>query len=150
MIIFGDWGTGPIGELTSILLGIDSKVKEFTGIIHLGDIGYNLNSDDGLIGDLYGNQVQDITASIPYMTLPGNHEDADNMTHYKIRFKMPYNEYNQGTGLFYSFNIGPVHFVMLNTEVYYREAKNDIQAEIQLEWLKQDLETANLYRKKRP
>lgn len=32
---------------------------------------------------------------------------------------MPKNDYNNGTSYYYSFDYGPVHWVMYNTETYY-------------------------------
>lgn len=60
--------------------------------------------------------VEPLVANIPYMTLPGNHEYHLNYTHYYNRFPMPYNKANNGTSTFYSFDIGPIHFVFFNTE----------------------------------
>lgn len=85
----------------------------------MGDIGYNLNDKNGQVGDDYLNMIEPIAANFPYMTIPGNHEKYKNFTHYKNRFNMPKNDENQGLSLFYSINIGPVHFVMYNTNAYF-------------------------------
>lgn len=41
--------------------------------------------------------------------------------------------------LFYSFNVGPVHFVSFSTEFYYFFIYGFEQMERQYEWLKKDL-----------
>lgn len=43
--------------------------------------------------------------------------------------------------LFYSFDMGPAHFIALSTEVYYYAEQKILVAQ-QLEWLKGDLEKA--------
>ena len=53
------------------------------------------------------------------MVIPGNHEAHHNFTQFRNRFNMPKNEYNNGTSYYYSFDYGPVHWVMYNTETYY-------------------------------
>ena len=50
------------------------------------------------------------------MTCPGNHEWHYNFSNYKARFNMPGDENNN---MFFSFDIGPVHFVSISTEFYY-------------------------------
>lgn len=60
--------------------------------------------------------IQNVAASHPYMAIPGNHELHHNMTHYKNRFLMPNNDAADGSNSFYSFDMGPAHFIMLNTE----------------------------------
>ena len=53
---------------------------------------------------------------MPYMTCPGNHEYHYNFSNYKARFNMPGDEDNR---MFFSFDIGPVHFASISTEYYY-------------------------------
>jgi hypothetical protein len=49
------------------------------------------------------------------MTSPGNHEEYKNFTHYKNRLSMPMKH----DSLYWSLDVGLVHFVAFDTEVYY-------------------------------
>jgi hypothetical protein len=63
---------------------------------------------------------------------------------------MPATTANNNTGLFYSFNLGRAHYVMINTECYLYEDNKYGSPEFQTEWLKQDLAKANEEREIRP
>jgi hypothetical protein len=39
-------------------------------------MAYDMNSDNARYGDDYMNAIEPIAAYIPYMTCPGNHENA--------------------------------------------------------------------------
>ena len=95
--------------------------------------------------------IEPVASTVPYMTCPGNHESRYNFSHYKNRFSMP--NYESTENLWYSFNLGPIHFVSYSTESYfdYKKGKalNDT-LERQYQWLKQDLETANRARSSQP
>ncbi|CAG9317825.1 unnamed protein product [Blepharisma stoltei] len=149
LIVFGDWGTGPIGQYTKHLLGEETLTRDYLGILHMGDIAYDLDDEDGKVGDDYLNMIQPIAATYPYMTVPGNHEKADNFTQYINRFNMPNNGVNQGTSFFYSFNLGPAHFIMYNTNPYFKNT-SQASADLQTQWLANDLAIANSQRSIRP
>ena len=83
--------------------------------------------------------IEPIAAYVPYMTCPGNHEHHENYKEYRYRFPMPLNS-NKRTELHYSFNYGPIHFISLNTEVYYHKDKSIIDIASMYFWLRNDLE----------
>jgi hypothetical protein len=149
MIVFGDLGIGPIGEYTNNLLGNEALLRDFDGILHIGDIAYDLHNNEGETGDIYFRMVEHIVANYAYMTLPGNHEGHHNFTHYKERLNMPLNEANQGTSYFYSFDMGRAHFIMYNTEVFLDD-DYEAEAMTMVNWLREDLEKANKNRENRP
>lgn len=62
-----------------------------------------------------------------------------NFSNYRARFNMPGNTEN----LFYSFNMGPVHFIGFSTELYYFLNYGIKPLAKQYEWLKNDLREAN-------
>jgi hypothetical protein len=59
------------------------------------------------------------------MVIPGNHEDFRNFTHYKSRFNLPVNDANEGTGMFYSFDMGYAHFSMIDSECLHDKDRED-------------------------
>ena len=42
----------------------------------VGDMAYDMNVDNARFGDQYMNAIESIAGYIPYMTCPGNHENA--------------------------------------------------------------------------
>lgn len=74
LCIIGDWGTGPDGVAVGRLFEQHVKIWDFLAVIHLGDIAYNLDQEDGQTGDIFFNQIEPVAAKFPYMSLPGNHE----------------------------------------------------------------------------
>ena len=148
-IVLGDWGPGIEGTYTKHLLKQESLIRDFDGVLHVGDFAYDLDDDEGAKGDRWLNNVEPVSSNFAYMTLPGNHESHENFTHYKERFYMPVNDVNQGTGYFYSFDMGPAHFIMMNTEVYFQPEFN-ITILTQMNWLLDDLAKANANRELRP
>uniref|UniRef100_A0A915K6D4 Purple acid phosphatase n=1 Tax=Romanomermis culicivorax TaxID=13658 RepID=A0A915K6D4_ROMCU len=69
-----------------------------------------------------------------------------NFSNYVHRFSMPNGESN----LFYSFDLGPAHFVAFSTEFYFYVKYGWSQIVNQFQWLNEDLKKANLNRKNVP
>lgn len=46
-----------------------------------------------------------------------------NYSHYRNRFSMP----GKTDNMYYSFDIGPVHFIALNTETYYNNTHYNVE-----------------------
>jgi acid phosphatase type 7 len=149
MLVVADWGGGPLGHYTKELMLKQITLEKIDAILHAGDMAYDLHDFNGMVGDSWLNMIEPIAASIPYMTLPGNHEAWNMFAHYRARFTMPYNSYNKGTGDFYSFNLGYTHFIMINTE-FYLDDKYYSEAKTQTSWLAYDLSIANSQRNDRP
>lgn len=85
------------------------------------------------------NRLEPILSRIPYMVIAGNHEnDGENFTNFQERFWMPHNGYHDNQ--FYSFDLGPVHWVALSTEYYgYYDTIGKGPVLNQYSWLKKDL-----------
>ena len=45
-------------------------------ILHVGDMAYDLHTDNARVGDEFMNQIEPIAAYVPYQVCPGNHEEA--------------------------------------------------------------------------
>lgn len=129
---------------------------DFDTLLHAGDFAYDLDTDSGRVGDGYMRQLQPIIAQIPYngvrgrplllplprprptrscrrpfpspssSQIPGNHESANNFTHYKARFASVAEaagaHSGSGTNMFYSVVDGLTHFLF-----WVREAVEGIR-----------------------
>ncbi|EYC23976.1 hypothetical protein Y032_0014g2250 [Ancylostoma ceylanicum] len=146
--IFGDLGYFH-GNSTASLIA-NGLAGKFDFIVHLGDIAYDLHTNNGATGDNYMNQLEPLLSKVPYMVIAGNHEDdGKNFTDYQERFWMPHNGY--GDNQFYSFDLGPVHWVGVSTEYYgYYYLYGQEPVMTQYAWLKNDLTAANQNRNKTP
>ncbi|KAK3589338.1 hypothetical protein CHS0354_026996 [Potamilus streckersoni] len=123
--------------------------NNYTAIWHVGDMAYDLTSDYGQTGDRFMQLIQPFAANISYMTSPGNHEIPGDFMHYRTRFSMPGIEWPMPlTKMWYSYDIGLVHFISYSTEVYF--IYNEDYVCTQFYWLLDDLIKANQKRDKRP
>ncbi|PRP80746.1 putative inactive purple acid phosphatase 27-like [Planoprotostelium fungivorum] len=115
-------------------------------VLHVGDVayavGYSAQWDEFL------EQIRPVAEAVPWMTLPGNHERdwindiTINVTDsggecgipYEKRFLMPTSGRDQP---WYSFDMGPVHFVTMSTEHPFQVGS------VQNDWIKKDLESVD-------
>jgi len=144
--LFGDMGNDNAQSLP--YLQEETQRGTYDAILHIGDFAYDMDTHNGEVGDQFMRQIQPIAAYTPYMTCPGNHEQLYNFSNYKNRFTMPHSE----DSMFYSFDIGPVHFISISTEFYFFLNYGIKQILNQYKWLENDLKQANLQenRAKRP
>ncbi|CAH3974751.1 unnamed protein product [Pieris brassicae] len=136
--IYGDMGNKNAHSLS--YLQDEAQRGHFDVILHVGDFAYDMDTDNALVGDEFMRQIQPLAASVPYMTCPGNHEAAYNFSNYRNRFSMPNHE--RWESMFYSFDLGPVHFVSISTEYYYFLEFGLKMLSEQFEWLQRDLSEA--------
>ncbi|KAK2561166.1 Acid phosphatase type 7 [Acropora cervicornis] len=137
LAVFGDLGSVNAKSLS--YLQEETQSGHFDAILHVGDFAYNMDSSDARVGDDFMNQIQPVAAYVPYMTCPGNHEQAYNFSNYRNRFTMPGNT----EGIFYSWNIGPAHIISISTEVYFFLRYGNEQIAHQYHWLEKDLREAS-------
>ncbi|KAL8559759.1 hypothetical protein ACOMHN_002292 [Nucella lapillus] len=146
-LVFGDLGlyTQSIPALVA-----EALKGEYTAAIHAGDMAYNLKDDNGLVGDQFMAKIEPFAAFLPYMTCPGNHEiDSDTFIHYRHRFSMPGSPWPMAVDhLWYSFNVGPAHFISYSSEVFFTNGGAYVQK--QFDWLVADLRQATKERTVRP
>ncbi|KAK2561015.1 Acid phosphatase type 7 [Acropora cervicornis] len=125
--IYGDLGTDNSQSLSKLQREVQSG--RYDAILHVGDFAYNMESDNSKVGDKFMNQIEPMAAYVPYMTCPGNHEEACNFSNYKERFSMP----GDTKGIYYSFS----------TELYYY-LKYGLESLVQqYKWLQKDLKEAS-------
>lgn len=99
-------------------------------IVHNGDLTEDPENSAGW--DHFFGNVQDLIAGIPLMPVTGNHDEVDgDATDYTSHFNLPDNGAKGSTaGTNYSFDYGPVHVTVLNTESNLKK---------QTQWLEEDL-----------
>lgn len=104
------------------------------------------------MGDEYLRKIEPLAAEWPYMVIPGNHEyftgTGDRGKNYNARFRMPGGNSNS-----YTWSLGPLRFVALNTEVFFENGPgNQTKADAQIRWLNLVLDKATRHREraKRP
>jgi hypothetical protein len=140
---FGFYNAESLGKLIA-----DAYAGRFDVLLHAGDFAYDLDTDKGMVGDGYMRQLQPVIAQFPYMGTCGNHEDASNFTHYKMRFagwgENAGKNSGSGSSMFYSLDEGLVHFVFWNSEAWWAQPV-DSQTRM-MNWLVADLAAANANR----
>ncbi|KAI6212748.1 hypothetical protein M3Y94_00065600 [Aphelenchoides besseyi] len=146
--IFGDLGVD--NGVSSSFLKDAAERREFDLFIHVGDIGYDLHTNKGMVGDEFMRGMESIAARFPYLVIAGNHEDdGRNYSNYVSRFNMPNDPFYDNQ--VYSFDLGPVHWVGLSTEYYgFFYEYGHLPVLNQYQWLENDLRKANANREKTP
>jgi len=85
------------------------------------DYAYDFPDNGGKVGNDFMQIMQPVAARAPWMGVVGNHEKAQNFSHWRTRF-FGYKELAKQTGsgspLWYSYEHGLVHFIQFSTEVF--------------------------------
>ena len=138
----------------------DSQSSDYSGWRKLAQTAYSKNEDAAFfinMGDLvdngydfsqwraWFNSVSPMIENIPFAPVMGNHETY-NMdwqiappTPYLTLFNLPGNGTDANKNLYYSFDYGDVHFVVLNTQTDEMADFNPNLMQQQLSWLRSDL-----------
>jgi len=154
--LLGDWGLDNGNSTHNSLQRLVDR-EQLDLIVHVGDISYNLATDNGRIGDAFMVREQSVAGRVPYQVAPGNHEGAYNFSHYRERFAMPNEASGSPSNMYSSFNVGPVHFIAFDAERYfvpdylpYTAMPTMEYVREQYDWLSRDLEKAHQNRDKQP
>ncbi|CAL5416705.1 unnamed protein product [Camellia sinensis] len=88
--------------------------------------------------DYWARFMQPLVSKVPIMVIEGNHDieqQAGNLTFasYSSRFAFPSEESESSSTLYYSFNAGGIHFIMLGGYIAYNKSAD------QYKWLERDL-----------
>ncbi|XP_054169250.1 acid phosphatase type 7-like isoform X2 [Oppia nitens] len=136
---------GDLGNVNGISVPYIQKAiskGQYDAVLHIGDFAYDMDSDNARVGDDYMRQMEPVAAYVPYMTVVGNHEAAYNFSNYENRFTMIDHRSGQLNNHFYSFDVGPIHFIGFSSEYYYYVEYGWNQIKVQYEWLENDLKEA--------
>jgi len=120
------------------------------GVWHVGDIGYTDDSFGHALGAFsyeaayngYMRWLEPISSKVPYMVSPGNHESEchspacitnhakwglplSNFTAFNKRWAMPYPSSGGSSNMWFSWNLGPMHLVSLDTETDWKGAEEE-------------------------
>ncbi len=68
--IFGDMGISTNAKSTMPLLLADAAGGRLDAVVHIGDAAYDLQSNDGQVGDAFMEQIQPLGANVPYHICP--------------------------------------------------------------------------------
>lgn len=127
--------------------------SDYSSIWHLGDIAYDLHSDEGLRGDIFMRDIEPLASLKPYMTIPGNHELFNEFSHYSHHFIMPGHR-----SQYYSLQMGHATILVINTELNKSNAKKYPQYNkylkkalvAQVQWLNTELKRIDKLRHRVP
>lgn len=84
IVIFGDMGNENAQSLSR--LQEETHRGLYDAAIHIGDFAYDMNTENAKVGDEFMRQIEGVAAYIPYMTVPGNHEEKYNFSNYRFVF----------------------------------------------------------------
>lgn len=145
--IFADMGVDVNAQGTVPYLAADAASGAIDIVLHVGDIAYDLDSNNGGNGDAFVVAAQSYAAYVPEHVTVGNHEaemegNAD-FVQYIGRFNMmPGNATSDS--MYHSFNAGLTHVVMLSSEVYFYLSTHGLDLmPTQYAWLEDDLAGVN-------
>jgi hypothetical protein len=149
LAVFGDLGWTNAQALSYLQSEAASGAMDL--FVHVGDYAYDLNVNNGSVGDSFQDSVEPITSSAPYVGCIGNHEGFDSQAMYMHRFRVFSGNASNGgltpsgvpgvtpglpNNLYYSLNIGPLHLAAMSTEMYFTGGPG---AAAQYAWLDADL-----------
>jgi len=125
----------------------DAQTGAFDYVLLAGDQAYDFDSNNGETGNVFMRMLEGVAAHFPLMVAPGNHEAHHNYSQYSARYAGTAMNAGHNSGsdsaIFYSLDIGLVHFIFFSTEVYWSQA--DVVAR-QAAWMAADLAKANANR----
>ena len=72
LAVFGDMGV--VNSVSMQALSDEVAAGTVQAVLHVGDYAYNMDEIQGLTGDIFLEEMQNITSAVPYMGTMGNHE----------------------------------------------------------------------------
>ena len=117
IIVYGDLDISNQRTILNVKKTISDYNVDF--ILHNGDMAYDLYENNGTTGDIFMNQIEQISAHNHYMTSVGNHERMYNFSHYKNRFYNPILVFNRSSNYFWTLETNNTKIISINTDLYY-------------------------------
>lgn len=74
VIVYGDLGV--VNGQSIPRLAEEVRHGQVDVVMHIGDFGYDLDTNNSYLGDDFMKMIQPIAGRLPYQTCPGNHENA--------------------------------------------------------------------------
>ena len=147
LLLLGDMGV--YRSLTMPALLSDTSSGNYSAIIHVGDLAYDLGHLQGRQAHHFLQLIEPLSSQLPYMVAAGNHEALWNFSHYRSLFRMP--GWGASENLYYSFDIGMIHIAVYNTEVFFWPESFQFEHMARMySWLEKDLKAAYANRKSVP
>jgi 3',5'-cyclic AMP phosphodiesterase CpdA len=144
LLLLGDLGVLRSLTIPDLKTEMEGKIR-YDAILHAGDLAYDLHDLGGRRAEQFLNLIHPLSSKVPYMVCPGNHEAAHNFSLYRSAFSMP--GWETSENLYYSFDVGLVHVVMYNTEVFFwPDYFGQSHMKSMFEWMVSDLKEANARR----
>eukprot|EP01065_Artemidia_motanka_P038875 TRINITY_DN47723_c0_g1_i1.p1 TRINITY_DN47723_c0_g1~~TRINITY_DN47723_c0_g1_i1.p1 ORF type:complete len:564 (+),score=140.62 TRINITY_DN47723_c0_g1_i1:85-1776(+) len=146
--------------LPAALLSSFAKDGRFDAAFHAGDIAYSLVKRNGTVGDRWMRTLAPWAANLPYMVTPGDHDVRWGTDAWDVqqRYAMPGwrsvadtpgAQQGHWGGLWWSVDVGPVHVVSYNTEMWTTHEERGMLRTM-FSWLAADLRRANRNRDRVP
>jgi hypothetical protein len=95
LIVYGDMGLVNARSVQQLIMEVQNGSAD--AVLHNGDYAYNLDSNNGSVGDVFLNNLQPISTHVPYLGVLGNHEEAYNFSHFTNKFTA-YNDLGRASG----------------------------------------------------
>lgn len=114
-IMISDHDLTKNGDPTNALLNRIDWSK-YDGFLHGGDFAYDVQNDSGMRGDNYFNNLSTVISKVPYLVVPGNHENFDAAKMFNYRFRMPNFNSSYSSNL-YANVVGQVLFFYINYDM---------------------------------
>ncbi len=142
-LIFPDSQSSDYSDWANLVRKAADRNPEADFFINMGDIVDN--GEDHTQWQAWFQAVEDIIDRIPFVPVMGNHETYDQ--NWKVRlpgaylryFIVPENGSRDFDRYYYSFDYGPVHFIILNSQWEEIEEFRQGLKEVQVRWLQEDV-----------
>ncbi|KDD74161.1 hypothetical protein H632_c1520p0 [Helicosporidium sp. ATCC 50920] len=140
LLLFGDMGVANAPaflDMVALSRSLDAADTPLHAALHMGDLGYDLAELQGSRASQFLNMAEPLSDAVPYMAAAGNHESHFSFSHLEKLYAMPGGWARKaragrdspdsakpdapasGPLLTYSVDVGLVHVLVYNTEVFF-------------------------------